>query len=81
MRIIILITLSYCYAFMSKNIYAKLNILKIQYNDKIITVQPISFINNHTNNSTDLFVESYPKYPPKFPTLTLSNIAFLLIEI
>jgi hypothetical protein len=82
MRTPFLIMLSCCYAFMQKNINAKLNILKIPNNDNISIVQPTLFINNSIKkNDTDGGISvTSPKNPPKFPTLTLQNIAFLLIE-
>jgi hypothetical protein len=66
---------------MPKIIPAKINILRIPNNDNIRIGQTISFINNSTNDDTDggISVTSH-KDPPKFPTLTLANIAFLLIE-
>jgi hypothetical protein len=86
MRLLVLIALYCCYGFIPKSIPAKLNILKIPNNENInneniISNTPISFINNSIKNDTDGGIAvTLPKDPPKFPTLTLSNIAFLFIE-
>ena len=81
MRILVLIALSYCYGFMPKIVHSKINILRIPNNDNMFLDIPISFINNSKKNDTDGGISvTSSKDPPKFPTLTLSNIAFLLIE-
>lgn len=81
MRVLVFISLYCCYGFIPKIVYSKINILRIPNNELTIIEPSFSFINKSTQNETDEGVSvTLPKDPPKFPTLTLSNIAFLLIE-